>query len=285
MKKASTRSDYERRVRRVAAFVEAHLDEDLTLERLAEVACFSPYHFHRIYRAIAGETAGETVRRLRLHRAANELAHPDTPIAVIARRAGYASVEAFTRAFAADHRRPPAAFRSRQLRLRANGPKEDAIMDVTIKRFEGATVAALPHQGDYQRIAPRFEELTAWARANGLFAVPRRWFAIYHDDPAAIPEPQLRSEACVEIEPGRALGPGMTERRIEPGRVAVLVHKGPYAELEPVYRALYGEWLPASGEEPDDRPSFEEYLNNPREVPPSEWLTAIHLPLRPRAGA
>ncbi|KAA2235808.1 AraC family transcriptional regulator [Salinarimonas soli] len=281
MKKDATRLDYGRRMQRVAAHIARHLDEDLTLERLAGIACFSPYHFHRLYRAITGETTGETVRRLRLHRAANELAQSTLPIAGIARRAGYGSVEAFNRAFAADHRQPPAAFRARQLHETAHPTEGDTDMtQVTIKAFDGAAVAALPHRGDYQAIGGRFEELTAWAGANGLFQVPRRWFAIYYDDAAAVPQADLRSEACVEIEPGRPLGPGMEERRIPPGRVATIVHRGPYAELERVYRTLYGEWLPRSGEEPDDRPSFEEYLNNPREVPPAEWLTEVFLPLK-----
>lgn len=63
-------------------------------------------------------------------------------------------------------------------------------------------------------------------------------------------------------------------------RVACLLFKGPYAELEVPYRWLYGTWLPASGEEPADIPCFAEYLNDPKALPPSEWLTAVYLPLR-----
>lgn len=151
---------------------------------------------------------------------------------------------------------------------------------VTIKTFDGAFLAVLPHYGDYQAIGQRFEELTAWAGALNVFSRPRRWFAIYYDDPAPVPTNELRSEACCEIEPGTPLASGMIERVLAPGRVASLIHKGPYAELERVYRRLYHDWLPGSDEEADDRPSFEEYLNNPRQVPPSEWLTEVFLPLR-----
>jgi AraC family transcriptional regulator len=63
-------------------------------------------------------------------------------------------------------------------------------------------------------------------------------------------------------------------------RCASVLHKGPYAELETPYRYLFREWLPQSGEEAGDHACFEEYLNNPRELPPSEWLTRISLPLR-----
>ena len=68
--------------------------------------------------------------------------------------------------------------------------------------------------------------------------------------------------------------------RIEGGRHAVLLHTGPYAELERPYRWLFSQWLPASGEEAAHAPMIEEYLNDPRTLPPSQWRTAIRLPLQ-----
>ena len=60
---------YTERIQRVVDYVAGHLDEELDLETLARVGCLSPYHFHRIYRGLLGETVNETVRRLRLRRA------------------------------------------------------------------------------------------------------------------------------------------------------------------------------------------------------------------------
>ena len=57
---------YETRLRRVSAYIHDHLDEELDMARLAEIACMSSYHWHRIYRAIYGETLAATVKRLRL---------------------------------------------------------------------------------------------------------------------------------------------------------------------------------------------------------------------------
>src|SRR5688572_33491293 len=101
MNERATRSDYAIRLDRVFTWLAEHLDDAPDLARLAEVACMSPYHFHRIYRAMQGETAADTVRRLRLHRAAVELITGELPVTRIARRAGYGSQEAFTRAFKA----------------------------------------------------------------------------------------------------------------------------------------------------------------------------------------
>lgn len=278
--KTTTRIDYGRRVARVMAYIADHLDDDLSLETLAEIACFSPCHFHRIYRGIAGETASDTIRRLRLHRAANELVRSERPIERIARRAGYGSVEAFTRAFGADHGHPPAAYRARLTPFHVPLNGDDSMTPVTIKTFSGAHVAALEHHGDYQAIGRRFDELAAWAAGHGLLETPRRWFGIYYDDPASVPVAELRSEAAIEVDPDMPLGEGMTRREIPPLRVASILHKGPYAELERAYRQLYGEWLPASGEEPSDRPCFEHYINDARTVPPSELLTEVFLPLK-----
>ena len=66
---------YEPRMRRVIAHVYDHLDEPLDLNALSEVACLSPHHWHRIYHAMYAETLAQTVKRLRLHRAASELAN------------------------------------------------------------------------------------------------------------------------------------------------------------------------------------------------------------------
>jgi len=59
-----------------------------------------------------------------------------------------------------------------------------------------------------------------------------------------------------------------------------VLHVGPYAELERVYRWLYGTWLAQSGEEPADAPTIEAYLNDARVVPPTGLRTEIWLPFR-----
>jgi AraC family transcriptional regulator len=278
MRKRTTRIEYGRRIARVAAYIDANLDGDLALETLAAVACFSPYHFHRIYRWVTGETVTDTVRRLRLFRASKELARPDVAIERVARRAGYGSVEAFTRAFAAGYGKPPGVFRAHQ--LAAGLTTGDTSMDVVIKTFPQAHVAVLPHRGDYNANNATFDRLAAWAAPRGLLDRPTRMLGVYYDDPDTVPESELRSEACIEVPPGTEVEDGITLETISAGRAACTVHKGPYTELGRAYRALYRDWLPHSGEEVDDRPPVEQYLNNPRDNPPSDWLTEIVLPLK-----
>ena len=112
--KSSTRDDYLDRIRRVLRFVQDHLDEPLTPERLAGVAHFSRFHFHRVFSGLVGESLSAHVRRLRLERAAGELRWTDRPVIDIALDAGYDAPEPFTRAFRGHFGEPPSRFRTRR---------------------------------------------------------------------------------------------------------------------------------------------------------------------------
>jgi AraC family transcriptional regulator len=285
MTERTTQSDYAERLERVFRWLVDHLDDTLDLARLADVACLSPYHFHRVYRAMQGETAAETVRRLRLHRAAVELITGELPVARIARRAGYGSQEAFTRAFKSAYGVPPARYRASFVPIPAAGGRESemdatATYEAVIRNTPPIRVAALRQQGAYMNIGSTFERLMAIAGGQGLIGPGVRSFGIYYDDPSVTPVAALRADACLTIPDGAAPSGELQVREIRGGRYATVLYVGPYAELERPYRWLYGTWLPESGEEPDHTPTIEEYLNDARLVPPTELRTQIWLPLR-----
>lgn len=278
--KPSTRLDYGKRVARAMALLTMRLDDPPGLEALAAAAAFSPYHFHRIYRELVGETPAETLARARLSRAAVELLRTALPIARIARRAGFASVAGFTRAFRAAHGVPPGAYRGRG-GLAPPAPaltKESKLYEVTIRHEPALRLAAIRHVGPYHAIGGVFDRLTVWAGARGI--EPNRWLGLYHDDPATVPEAACRADAAIVVGPEVMGEEEVQIIELPAARVAALRFQGPYAELEAAYGWLYGTWLPASGEEPADRPALEDYLNDPREVPPPALLTDILLPLR-----
>src|SRR5579862_9013517 len=108
---AATWSDYKDRILRVLAHIQEHLSESLDLEELAQIACFSSFHFHRVFAGMTGETIADHVRRLRLERAATELKCGPRSVIQIALDAGYESHEAFTRAFKAAYGTAPSRFR------------------------------------------------------------------------------------------------------------------------------------------------------------------------------
>jgi len=285
--KPATRIDYGRRIARAIALIAADPARAPSLEAMAAAAAFSPFHFHRIYRELTGETPAETLARERLSRAASLLVKGGLPVAAVAKRCGYGSAAAFTRAFRAAYGTPPAAYRD------AGGigaplpppTKEDpGMFEVTIRDEPALRLAVLPHRGAYTAIGTVYDRLMAWAGARGLMGPEARFIALYHDDPQSVLAKDLRSEAGMVVAPGVEGSDGVAILDLPASRLAVLVFKGPYAELEGAYAWLYRDWLPNSGEEPADQPAREEYLNDPRSLPPSEWLTAVMLPLRIATG-
>ncbi|ONG45567.1 AraC family transcriptional regulator [Pseudoroseomonas deserti] len=282
--KPPTLRDYARRVQRAMAWLAAHPGREPRLEELAAAAAFSPCHFHRIYRLLAGETPAETVARQRLSLAAAALLKSRTPVAAVAKAAGYGSVAAFTRAFRAQFGLPPAAYRLQggisPVRPIRSNPEETRMFDVTIRPSPAMRLAVLPHQGPYDTIAARFDELGALAAGHALETEETRWIGLYWDDPQTVPAAELRSAAGFSLPEGAQPPAPATLTDVPAMTVAALRFKGPYAELEAAYTWLYREWLPQSGREPADHPAMEHYLNDCRALPPAEWVTDILLPLK-----
>ena len=97
--KPCTEQDYRERMYVVLMHIQRHLDRALSLNDLAGLAHFSPFHFHRIFKGMVGESVKQYVKRLRLERGAVQLKLTGRPVLQIAHEAGYETHEAFTRAF------------------------------------------------------------------------------------------------------------------------------------------------------------------------------------------
>jgi AraC family transcriptional regulator len=275
--------DYERRLARVVDHIHDNPAGDLSLDRLAEVAALSRFHFHRVYTAMTGETVANTVRRMRLHRAAVALVQGDAPLREIARTVGYPNLSSFTRAFSEAYALPPLAWRKRgELRpVPLTHPQKGPLMhDVILRTDPARRLAALPHGGPYPLIGRAFEKLGATVGARGLFPQLGHMVGVYYDSTADTPPEALRSHAGFECGPDTPIDPPLVEVLLPVGRHAVLTFKGSYAGLPAAYDQLFGLWLPQSGEEAADSPVFEVYLNTPMDTAPEDLLTEICLPLK-----
>ena len=101
-----------------------------------------------------------------------------------------------------------------------------------------------------------------------------------YDDPGAVAEDALRYDACLALTEPVALPVGFRLETVRGGRYAVHALRGPYNGIHDAFRRLFGKWLPISGEEIDDRPCLELHMSHPTEVPESERLTKVCVPLR-----
>jgi AraC family transcriptional regulator len=290
--KQISRQTYSQRIAKVQDYLASHLDQDLDLHRLADEAYMSPYHFHRVYVAMMGETIAETIRRRRLHTAATKLLASATVISKLAKEGGYTSVQAFNRAFREAYGVTPKQYRihgelSHAIQKSINTTKKDhpmyLIKDVETQNLPAIDVLAIRHLGDYQTIGTAFERLMVWAAGKGLLENPMRTFALYYDDPISKPKTELISDACLCLPASintKEIASGEVKAvTIAASRCATYVFKGPYSELDKPYRWLYDTWMPQSGEEFGNKPPFEEYLNDARTTPPTELLTKICIPL------
>ncbi|AKQ57881.1 AraC family transcriptional regulator [Bordetella hinzii] len=277
--KPTTRAQYAARLEPVLQWLASHPQASPDLHQLADLACLSPYHFHRVYRAMMGETVSDTAQRMRMQRAAVELTRGQDDLARVARRAGYQSLASFSRAFGASYGVPPGRYRAQRLLQRSS--KEPVMYTVHIRPCPALTLAALAHQGDYQRIGESFDRLTMLAVGQGLLGeAPGPWIGVYYDDPQQVAAARLRSHAGVALAAGRTVAAPLETLAIPAMTCAVLEYVGPYSEIDHAYNWMFSAWLPDSGREPHDFPMFEEYVNDPRNTPAAELLTRIHLPLR-----
>jgi len=280
----STQYHYQRRFDALIDYMFQHLNDRLDLQTLAEVACISPYHLHRLYRCHFGETLADTTRRLRLHYAAQALLKTTRRLDSIALDAGYGSVQAFNRSFRAAFGMPPAAFRDQGLEAPFKSAERPVLLEpgpgwsIRLVKLPEMTVHGLPHTGDFMDIGQTFERLFTRLATRQHLTPGLRPCSLYWDDPDSVATDRVRSLVGGIGMTGSDIGE-LSVQHLPAGLYAVVRFTGPYHHLHQVYHWLFGTWLPSSGYWPGNAPVMEEYVNTPREVPPSDLKTDIYVPL------
>jgi len=290
-----SRDVYADRMHRVSEYVDQHLDQYLDLETLAEVAHFSPFHFHRLFSAWMGETLGAYLRRRRCEVAATRLlAQPRVAVLQIALGVGFGSAEALTHAFNARFGCSPTTWRLQQSasqpakssrdqtvskpdqatqgKSAKNGAPNNSIstetpMQVEVIERKPTPIAYLRHVGPYGEPIGAFwqTQVYPWMVTNGLLGQAR--YGISHDDPKVTAPEQCRYDAGCEI-PANFAATGDAHRTVIPGgKYAALNFKGVVAEIEAAWDSLLRDWLPSSGLQLDGRPMFEYYAVDSRYDP------------------
>jgi AraC family transcriptional regulator len=278
--KPDTVNSYQERISQVLTHIQQNLDGSLTLEELAEVACFSPFHFHRVFRGMVGEAVAE--HGLRLERAARQLRRTESAVLEIALEAGYETHESFTRAFADMFGMPPSEFRkdreaSLEARLPAGAPSHAS--GFRVRRLDAMRVAFVRHVGPYNEVGKAWSKLYPWAARQGLLGPGTRVVGISHDDPDITPPDKLRYDAALIVNRPVARAGEIGVIEIPAAEYATAIHTGPYSCLSDSYAELAGKWLPGAGRELRSAPAIEFYLDSPQTVPADELRTEICLPL------
>lgn len=285
--------NYRTRFQKVLEYIDAHLDDDLSVERLGSVAAFSKYHFHRQFSEFLGIGVYKYVQLCRLKRAAHQLAfRSESSIIDIALASGYENPESFSRAFRNAIGQSPSEFRKQPqwdawyttyqpLReLRSNHMKP-AKQEVRVVHFNETRVAAFEHRGDPKLIGDSVRKFIEWRKLNHLPPKISATFNIAYDDPDAVAPEDYRFDICATTDKEIAENEfGVVGKAIPGGRCAVLRHVGSDDTLADTVRYLYAEWLPQSGEELRDFPLFFQRVKFFPDVPENEAVIDVFLPLR-----
>jgi AraC family transcriptional regulator len=280
---------YAERFARVLDYIEQHLGEELSVERLSREASFSKFHFHRQFSAYVGVSVSRYVQILRLKRASRQLVfEPDSKIIGIAYEAGFETPESFSRAFKREYGLTPSQFRSapawKPWRESHQFPSSERRrnMNVKIVEFEETQVAALEHRGPPERVDDSARIFIEWRKTSR--SSPKescKTFGVAYDNPDTTAPGDFRFDICGEVNEAVPRNPqGVVNKIIPGGRCAVARHLGSHDRIGESAYHLYRDWLPRSGEELRDFPLFFHYLNLMPETPEHELITDLHLPLK-----
>jgi AraC family transcriptional regulator len=255
------------------------------LKDVSRAAQLSPFHFHRVFQMLVGETLADFVKRLRLEKAVYMMAHPPVrrrSLTTVAAACGFSSSSDFSRSFKQRFGAAPSMFdikawrdtHAAELQAMMPGPAERLHIGrlppghnpdgfkVRIRDLPARTVAYIrvhnPYAGD--GAAKAVHRLMAWAERHSL--ADGQWLGYQWDNPEIVPLEYCKYHVAVEAERFTARGE-IGRFRFPPMVVAqVEVRGGIDLELRAL-QWLYGSWLPKSGYVPDDHPCFEAWIGRP----------------------
>ncbi len=303
--------EYISRINKTFDYIELNLEKTLTLSELATVANFSKFHFNRIFHSIVGETPFQFILRLRLEKAASLiLANKNASITEIAYKCGFSDISVFSRNFknyfkiSASRFRKEKSQNSNISQQNSNTEQQDdkptqyfcpelqtikwrtnmkLNKSAEVKGLSKMTVAYIrnvgPYNGDQKKFQQLREKLFSWAGARGLIeGADPDFVVVYHDDPNVALGDNLRMSLCLIVPPETKVDGEIGKMEIEATKYAVARFELTGKEFQKAWEWVYGQWLPTSGYQPDDKPYFEMYTEAPKD---GNYIVDFCVPVKP----
>ncbi len=296
--------EYHGRINNVIHYISEHLGDTLSLETLAKVACFSQFHFHRLFTALMNETPNYFVNRLRLEKAANMLLYtPSFSKTEIAMRCGFSSSANFSRSFKQQYGMSASEW-SKNCKTKSKKGKETSKRPsylTTVKKHKKGTmtifdpkkveikmlpifhVAYVANLEGYvhEKIDAAWKKIMRWAGPRDLLNKETMYIGISFDNPEITNAHKCRYYACITVPQSIAAQKDIGVLDIPEGKHAVYRFTGRLEEIESTYLSLYSDWLQHSGYVPTDHPCFEIYSMTPNQNPKGNIVMEICLPIQP----
>ncbi len=290
--------EYKNRINKTFDYIEKNISKQFSLEELADVANFSKYHFHRIFFGMVRETPFQFINRIRLEKATMMMcANPRDSISDIAFKLGFTDISIFSRNFKAYFGKSASEYRKEKLKKsnlsqedsKSSQPENKSLMyfcestnslkwrtnmklnkSVEVKELQEMNVAYVRHIGPYQGNDKLFQQLWnklfAWAGPRGLIGGPDfKSLIIYHDDPNLCEGDKLRTSVCITVPEKTAVDGEIGKMKVEGGKYVIARFEVGSEEFGLAWDWVYAQWLPESGYQPDDKPCFEMYPEEPKD--------------------
>ena len=278
-----TYNDYIQRINKVVAYINDHLDESLDLKTLAEVAALSEFHFHRVFKALKGESIGAHISRLRIEAAARLLRYSALSIEDIAFNIGYEAPAALSKAFKNQYGITPTKYRTNKdiyiMKKEIINP-DLALKAPKIMELEPKNLIYVALTGEYGTLdyGKAYEQLWAVVKSQKLFTKGIESIGVFYDDPKITGTSLQRSEICLSIhKPAHPEGE-VSCKTLAGGKYAVFFYQGSYSHLAAVDDVAM-RWVVESEYELRDEPLFEKYLNDSRRTPEEKLKTEVYIPI------
>ena len=276
-----TYNDYIQRINKVVAYINDHLDESLDLKTLAEVAALSEFHFHRVFKALKGESIGAHISRLRIEAAARLLRYSALSIEDIAFNIGYEAPAALSKAFKNQYGITPTQYRTNKdiyiMKKEIINP-DLALKAPKIMELEPKNLIYVALTGEYGSLdyGKAYEQLWAVVKSQKLFTKGIESICVSYDDPKITEASLQRSEVSLAIhKPAHPEGE-VSCKTLAGGKYAVFFYQGSYSHLSAVYDAAM-RWVIDSEYEVREEPTFEKYLNDSRRTAQEKLKTEVYI--------
>jgi AraC family transcriptional regulator len=294
--------DYKVRISSVFQYIDRNLDANLSLDTIAEVACFSPFHFHRIFKIVTRETLNEFVTRRRIEKSVLALLHSKSGISDVAHVYGFSDNAAYSKAFKKYYGISPTEFRNqnpnkftkiRQLKSKIGQAYPDlhqyvCIIDnlkkwitmnakIDVKKISKLNYAYIPCIGS-KELPAAFQQLISWAIPNGLMTEKAKLMTIYHDSLKITEEDKARLSACFILDKFVSNDGHIGFSEIPSGNYIVGSFEILLDDFEKSWTGLY-VWMNENGYKRADRDSFEIYHNNFNEHPEKKAIVDFYIPI------
>ncbi|WP_314297489.1 AraC family transcriptional regulator [Capnocytophaga gingivalis] len=278
-----TYNDYIQRINKVVAYINDHLDESLDLKTLAEVAALSEFHFHRVFKALKGESIGAHISRLRIEAAARLLRYSALSIEDIAFNIGYEAPAALSKAFKNQYGITPTQYRTNKdiyiMKKEIINP-DLALKAPKIMELDPKNLIYVALTGEYGTLdyGKAYEQLWAVVKSQKLFTKGIESICVSYDDPKITEASLQRSEVSLSIHKHADPEGEVSCKTLAGGKYAVFFYQGSYTHLSAVYDAAM-RWVIDSEYEIREEPTFEKYLNDSRRTPEEKLKTEVYIPI------